>query len=435
MNLKWLSTIFVLILLQITIAYGQKIFRPGYIITNTDETLNGLVQFDEKNTWDKVTFKRFDLAIAIDYSPSSLKGYGFTNANHYESKSIDNKQFFVECYVKGSFSLYGLGRRIFVQRGQMAPIEIKKGQIHHKTDGGDYYYDDYIHLLTSLTKHISGIEVPQNTKIDISDLSKLVVDFNVALNENYIVYDRTYAESDVDFKNLLLNKSVLQYGVLGSLDVRSTDFNSAGYYYNTTPIINTSHNNAAIGVFVNWRISKMSLNYSIQSELILSNRKIHNSLTAHRDFTNSTHYIDVQTNANYLKIPFSFQYTLTRRSISPFARVGFAFNLKLSEDINGTLISEDQNGNIGEYTLDKTKISVRQKPFTYFAGAGLKYNITRNSFVFVEGRAEYLLYYYDKSLKFDSTFEEEYSFKYMFTPSVHQIHKSPIYILNIGFGF
>jgi hypothetical protein len=435
MNLKWLSTISVIFLLQINIVQGQKIFRSGYIITNKKDTLNGFVQFDEKNTWDNVTFKRFEIANTLEYYPSDLEGYGFTNANFFEKKLIDNKPYFVECYVKGSFSLYGLGRRIFVQRGQMAPIEIKKGQIHHKTDGGDYYYDDYIHLLKALTKHINGIEVPQNTKINIDELTKLVVSFNTVQNNSYKVFDRQYAENVTDYKNLQLSSSPLRFGIVGSYDIKSTSFYSAGYYYNTTPTITAYHKNPSFGVFANWRISKMSLNYALQSELRISSVKTQNFLSAQRNYTNSTHYIDLNSNALFLKLPFSFQYTLNRRHLSPFASVGFAFNLQLSGKHNGTLFSEDQYGTVGQYVLDKDKITARQKPFTYFAGAGLKYKLTNGSIIFIEARAEFLLYYYDKTRAIDSTFEEEFYFKYMFTPSVHLIHKSPIYTFNVGFSF
>jgi hypothetical protein len=73
-------------------AYCQKIFRDGYVIKKTGESLNGLVEYSINQDIPSVcTFKRFDIARRVVYSPKEILAFGYRNGNRYESIELNNK--------------------------------------------------------------------------------------------------------------------------------------------------------------------------------------------------------------------------------------------------------------------------------------------------------------------------------------------------------
>ncbi len=86
---------------------AQSGFRPGFIIKNNGDTLNGLVFYGSNGKFEKsCLFKRFEIAQEISYSPGQIKAYGFRNGRYFESKTIGRKKTFLECLVKGDVSVY-----------------------------------------------------------------------------------------------------------------------------------------------------------------------------------------------------------------------------------------------------------------------------------------------------------------------------------------
>ena len=73
-------TLFSIILFSTLTTYSQKIFREGYVIKNNKDTLNGIIQFSESSKApQKCIFKRFDIAITIEYTPYEIKAFGYKN--------------------------------------------------------------------------------------------------------------------------------------------------------------------------------------------------------------------------------------------------------------------------------------------------------------------------------------------------------------------
>ena len=94
------------------IAIAQSNFKPGYIITNTYDSIIGLIDFRTDIMNSQVCrFKADEKAEVVLYYPGSITKYRFINEGKYyisHSINIDNKtqQVFLEYLVSGIMNLY-----------------------------------------------------------------------------------------------------------------------------------------------------------------------------------------------------------------------------------------------------------------------------------------------------------------------------------------
>jgi len=93
-------------------ALCQKLFREGYVIKPNGDILNGLVEIKNgKNIPSECVFKRFEIAVQVNYKPGEIKEFGYRNGNRYKSVILDDKETFVEVVVDGIITLYKKGSR------------------------------------------------------------------------------------------------------------------------------------------------------------------------------------------------------------------------------------------------------------------------------------------------------------------------------------
>lgn len=104
-------------------ASAQMNPKPGFIITNENDTIFGTIDYrsDAKNAYECLFQKEGETTFR-SYSPKELKGYRFTdNGIYYVTRTFpvdgQNKEFFAEFLLKGGVSLF-----------------------RHKENDTDYYY-------------------------------------------------------------------------------------------------------------------------------------------------------------------------------------------------------------------------------------------------------------------------------------------------------
>lgn len=92
-------------------AKGNSDYKPGMIITHTNDTLFGLIQ-DRGNPKNlKVCFYKKDRESKREkFLPQDIKAYRFINGNYYQSTEVfvkdDFRYIFLEVLLKGNISLY-----------------------------------------------------------------------------------------------------------------------------------------------------------------------------------------------------------------------------------------------------------------------------------------------------------------------------------------
>ena len=104
--MKRQSIIFIFLLASIS-AWAQRDYRKGYVITNSQDTIYGWIDYrgDVRNS-RTCSFKKSENDQATDFSPSDIMAYRFTDSKYYISRSVDNKQIFLEYLVNGIAKLY-----------------------------------------------------------------------------------------------------------------------------------------------------------------------------------------------------------------------------------------------------------------------------------------------------------------------------------------
>src|SRR5690606_24112075 len=90
---------------------AQSDFRPGYVITNSFDTIQGFVDYrGEIRSMKVCTFKESMEAPSKEFLPGNIYGYRFNTGKFFVSKEINTKELndtvFVEFLLKGISNLY-----------------------------------------------------------------------------------------------------------------------------------------------------------------------------------------------------------------------------------------------------------------------------------------------------------------------------------------
>ena len=108
MNLLLKANLIIILFLSLIDLKGQTVFRPGYVITNNNDTLRGLIDYrNETKSATTCVFKESETSTAKEFKPFDIKGYGFTDNKYYVSKNVKSKDqeipLFLEYLVNGEY--------------------------------------------------------------------------------------------------------------------------------------------------------------------------------------------------------------------------------------------------------------------------------------------------------------------------------------------
>jgi hypothetical protein len=122
----------------------QTVFRPGFVITNGNDTLKGLIDYrSQTRSATLCVFKENEGSVANEFQPFSIKGYGFTGMKYYVSKNIKSGgkeiPMFLEFLVNGAADLYfytkGSEIHYFIEKRDGHIIELTNAQDSVMVDG------------------------------------------------------------------------------------------------------------------------------------------------------------------------------------------------------------------------------------------------------------------------------------------------------------
>ena len=90
---------------------SQTGYKPGYIITLSNDTINGEIFFFSSQKNHKICrFRLSENEKKVEYSPEEIKGYRFDEGKYYISKKVpvnkDTLMLFIEFIIKGKASFY-----------------------------------------------------------------------------------------------------------------------------------------------------------------------------------------------------------------------------------------------------------------------------------------------------------------------------------------
>jgi hypothetical protein len=128
--------------------YPSRKFKPGFIITNLNDTLRGEILYSSKSASSKLCiFRSNGSAEVYRHSPTDIKSYRFDEGGYYSAKNaITNKvlqPWFYEYLIKGKVNAYykkdETGNRYFIETEKGDFVELTETQETIKMNRSIYY--------------------------------------------------------------------------------------------------------------------------------------------------------------------------------------------------------------------------------------------------------------------------------------------------------
>jgi hypothetical protein len=379
-EMKKLSLIVCIVLLTAK-GFSQSDFRSGFIITNTRDTLVGLVNYREgSKAFSACEFKGSEKGDEVTHLPGQIVGYGFAGDKFFQSREIvvreqEKTMVFVEVLVRGLVSLYKYENSYFLE---------KRGEA--------------LHTLMNQTAEeiVNGTTVRKKTNSHMSVLNMLMFDCvamrsrlqkAISLTEKPVTslvedYNRCMGAPSVSFK---AKKSWLKLGVgfAGGLEFSKIKFDSdyepikhlrGDFDLSKLPLI---------GISLECKAPRLSERIAFLAELYYTNATYH--LFKVSTVQPYTYRDDVTIEIDELKIPMGIRYIFPQKKIAPFAGLGITNIIHLNSSTNWRYEAE-----AGTYfeSFDEKALDVKKNQFGIWGGVGANISISHKLNAFIELRYE-----------------------------------------------
>ena len=226
-------------------SYAQQNFQPGYIITLTNEKIEGLINdLDWRVNPDAVQFRKNTESASTEYTALSINEFGVGNRRYWGrvvtldqsaeksddlllgvdaiKKEIDTV--FVEVLVEGQITLlYSMSKNrkahyLYEVNGKTEELIVKRTIINKLDAMGNNAgkevatTDIYKGQLKSLMQDCSSISSTiEKTRLTTNDLQKLFIKYLSCIGDKYTVEENT-------------NKSVVNWGIMAGAFFSSLKF-------------------------------------------------------------------------------------------------------------------------------------------------------------------------------------------------------------------
>ena len=358
---------FLTIVLFNTVA--QTDFRPGYIITNSMDTIHGLVDYrGEIRNMKICTFKEASEVPSKEFLPGDIYGYRYNSGKYFLSKNIKTKELndivFVEFLLKGISNLYYYTSSnysaYFIESKDSGLLELKNGDIKIKKDGHVYLGTDkrYIGLLNiafadcpEILKEISSTNLTHKALIK---LTRSYHDYKCT-GEACIVYEKKLTVLRIELKPMI------GYSFTG-IKFKNSDLEMVDFQLSSSPVVGLAMNfilpriNEKLSFLFNFAFNRDYF-YGTSSEQISPNY-----------FDNRYYHI---YNTNFMS-SFAFKYTYPKGKVRPEVFVGLYGNYILNSETK-FYIETVSHGNVS--TWENNYEIFRKFQSGFVSGIGVEYKL------------------------------------------------------------
>jgi hypothetical protein len=383
------GSILILCILSLSkIGLAQTDYRKGYIITNTHDTVYGLVKYIEGNKiYRSCEFERANQDTVI-YGPDGIAGYGYVDDKFFESKSIrilnhEAQSIFLEVLVRGAVTLYHYKNIFLIEKAGADPIELKNDPKATYVDGFEIMKKSNQHIVTLNILLSDCPELRQRIqKATLSEksLTSLIEQYNKCKGVPTITYKG---------KKEWIHYS---FGIMGGVTSSQLIFNNVqGYYKYLSGTYQTTTNTPSIGISLNMSLPRKWEHFSLQGDVIYGSFKYtnhyFNPTSGSPPYQNyaSTDFNTV-IEIHQLNIPVGIKYIGKGSKITPYFNTGFSATIPISSKSETTIFISDING----YNFTFIDKSLEIKPFQFglWGGLGVLKSINKKKNAFLELRFE-----------------------------------------------
>jgi len=341
--------LFIALLIQTSlICFSQDDWKPGYIIINQGDTINGFI--DNRRSIELSTlcyFRKAEDAEIQTYTPIELVGYRFSDGRYFVSKTItlsdsnyiDSdklKTVFLEFMVQGKVNLYhykNINDDYYVAEKDAKIFELRNTK---KPDTNETK-EEYVGLLNYFMQDGDMLQEILETNLEPKSLIGLVEKYHnkVCPNEKCIVYTRTFDPIHLIFgfhggislfQSFQVGGTILSDNSLeGLLGCRFKLENVLHWKENTSFVIDFDlqklTNYTAVG---GGKVMYKGQGYQ------LSNDYYHDFDGSH-NIPQDTRNLKVNLNALTLQLPITVNYTFSKGNVRPYIAIGLSNIIVLSQ--------------------------------------------------------------------------------------------------------
>jgi hypothetical protein len=355
--------------------FAQKVFREGYIVKKTGESFTGLVEYSAKQKIPALcTFKRFDIARTVVYSPGDIQAFGYRNGNRYESRELDNVTAFFEVLVTGKIVLYQKGSKYYIDKDHLGLVELNSGAVTYNSADGRKEFKSIQEFLGYITEGKTG---PVPAKFSLKDeIVPMITTYNKVSGKSYNVFNRSISEKQLTQDVWKSGAAKNRFGVLSGVNLYnlnlkfSPDMSGLSYAdYIPDPDKETG---LAAGISYERLISRRTDRMSIVINLLYNNQSFY-SYSERTGNAGSTIRDDAWFSFTGIKMPVLFQYSITGGRFVPYFNAGAAYQYFIKTDYLHNAESESTSHEIT--TSEDQNMTFKKGEFTGVCGLGVRTRI------------------------------------------------------------
>lgn len=317
-------------------------YRSGFIITNSNDTINGFIQAYNINAYTQCRFKKKLVDKVVEYLPGEILAYRFDDSKFYISKQAPletgNKLLFLEYLIKGKARVYFFHDDMdhyFIETENKKILELSEyPKLITKEDGTSYYKEDHYkgrlkYMLSDCPEILPEIE---RSSLKPGNMINLAKDYHnrVCKSEQCTVFERK------------IKPVKIQISIVG------------GFAFNKFEI-EQSHTNVSMEGLIGCKFDIENLFFSsekstIQLGLLFQN---YSNYTMYNENNANTIYYAMKSNLNTVavRIPMIYKYSFSLERIRPYVGAGFT---------NAFVISSNKDFSIYDSWMNITK------PFPFY---------------------------------------------------------------------
>jgi hypothetical protein len=369
--------------------YGEKIFRDGYIVKKNGVIMNGKIEYSVNQDIPNVcSFKRFDIARKVTYSPEDILAFGYINGNRYESKKVNKISSFYEVIVTGKIILYRKGSKFFIDKEHQGMVELKNGSVSYPAGGGKTEFKSLPEFLDFITGEKTG-KVSEKFNLK-NDIIPLITSYDKQDGKEFYVFNRTMSEKQLNQQIVVSGAYKNNFGFLTGVNTYmfNMKFNPNVSGLDKTGFLPSSENNISpvTGLTFERVLFRRTERISLRVDLLLTKQSFYfygERTNSHGEITRDDAYF----NFTGIKVPLLLQYSVKGKRIVPFINAGIAYQKRFNNYYHHIQEAEDVWHTIN--TSEDNEMHISNSEITKVGGIGIRTRLINNLTLHLMGRVEF----------------------------------------------
>jgi hypothetical protein len=351
---------------------GQTNFRPGFVITNENDTLRGLIDYrgDIRNS-QSCDFKDNETSVVKEFKPFDIKGYRFIDSKFYVSKTVMSNgqevKLFIEYLVNGIAGLYyyfDSGKsHYFIEKADGRMFELTNDEVLHSENGQQYLresksYIGYLrYAFADCPQIYSSIDQTQLETKSLIKITKKYHDY-VCKDGKCIIYEKPLPAIRIGFASFV------------SMNVSSIKFSNCPLYEAIS--FNTAYY-PSIGLQMNMSLPRVNEKLTLQ--ISEEYGKSYYYGTGTNPFAHSDNFEEVYINFATLKGKAGIKYTYPKNKIRPIIMAGGIFSWLPNKNVRRVY---DSQTNSTIYMSEYRDDVLPDSQFGYYIDLGVDYHFSKS---------------------------------------------------------